>query len=233
MQPESNTTEVVRLEVDASESALRLEPYWKMLLRRLLVIHVGFLIMSFGFVGIVKAGMGASPWDVFHVGLTLHTPLTFGQAQQVAGVFILILSCWMARSWPTLGCVLNIVFVGFYCDLIYGIVPSPQVWYWQLTQFLLSILIAGFGVGFYVAARLGAGPRDWLMLSLSQKTGLQIKWVRTMIEVVAVGLGLLLSGPFAIGTILFSFLIGHPTQWGIHWAERTFTSFVERRELSK
>ncbi|HEU4962788.1 MAG TPA: YitT family protein, partial [Bacilli bacterium] len=120
-----------------------------------------------------------------------------------------------------------------YCDWIFDFVPAPQEWYWQVLEFIIGILIAGLGVGFYVAARLGAGPRDWLMLSLSQRTGWQVKWVRTIIEVVAVILGLLLHGPFAVGTILFSFLIGHPTQWGIRWGERLFAPFVERRDVAK
>ncbi|HEU4964002.1 MAG TPA: hypothetical protein VFV52_09140, partial [Bacilli bacterium] len=117
MQLESNTTQdvVPSVKPEASQQ----EAYWKVLLRRLLVIHLGFLIMSFGFVAIVRADLGASPWDVFHMGLTHYTPLSFGQAQQVAGVFILIASCWMARSWPTLGCILNIIFVGLYCDWIF------------------------------------------------------------------------------------------------------------------
>lgn len=207
------------------------EASWKFHLRRMIMLNIGFLVMCIGFVSIVRAGLGTSPWDVFHMALTLHTPLTFGTAQQVSGIFLLVLACWLARSRPTLGCLLNIALVGLYCDLMFNLIPAPSVWWQQWPQFLLGLLFTGYGVGIYIACKLGAGPRDWLMLSLHQRTGIAIRWVRTMIEVAVVLVGILLGGPFGIGTVLFSLLIGHPTEWGIKWAERVVGPYVERREV--
>jgi uncharacterized membrane protein YczE len=219
----------VQLETNTN-GRVPMESAWKWHVRRLLMINIGFLVMSAGFVLVVRAGLGTSPWDVFHMALTLHTPLTYGTAQQVSGIFLLILACWLERSFPTLGCLLNIALVGLYCDLIYDFIPAPDVWWLQWPQFFFGLLVTGCGMGLYIACKLGAGPRDWLMLTLHQRTGIAIRWVRTMIEVTVVLIGMLLSGPFGIGTILFSLLIGHPTEWGIKWAERAVGPFVERRE---
>lgn len=101
----------------------------------------------------------------------------------------------------------------------------------KIPLFFFGLILCGYGVGIYISSRLGAGPRDWLMLSLHQKTGLAIRWVRTLIEISAVLFGILLGGPFSVGTILFSLLIGHPTEWGIKWAGRVLSPFVERREI--
>jgi uncharacterized membrane protein YczE len=209
-----------------------LEPEWKLFLRRLLIMNIGLLVMSFGMVLTIEADMGASPWDVLHLGVTLHLPISFGTASQLVGLVVLIAACWMAKRVPTIGCLINIAMVGLYCDMLFGLVPQPEFWLWKLVEFMVGVAICGFGAGAYISSKLGAGPRDWLMLSIHQKTGWSIKWVRTGIEVSAVVLGILLGGPFSIGTILFSLTVGHPTEWGLKWSERIVRSFVERRVVA-
>lgn len=212
-------------------SAKRQEPHWQFFLRKLLLMNVGLAILSAAIVGTYKANIGASPWDVLHIGLTLHTSLSFGQASQTVGFAVLVFACWMGRKWwPPIGCLINIMMIGFYCDWLSPLIPSQEHWYWGLLQFVVAIVVMGYGVGIYIASDLGAGPRDWLMLSIHQKTGLAIRWVRTLIEVSAILIGVLLGGPFSVGTILFSLLIGHPTEWGLKWATRVFHPYVQRRE---
>lgn len=228
MQLETNNTGKLSPVV---ASTPQFEPYWKMFLRRLLVMHIGLFVMSVGFLGIVRSNMGASPWDVLHVALTHHFPLSLGVVTQLTGLVILLFACLLARSLPTIGCVINIVMCGVFVDLLYDHTPSPDPYWLRGLQFGVSMLVAGWGVGIYIASRLGAGPRDWLMLSIHQKTGVAIRWVRTILEVSAVTAGIILGGPFAVGTIIFSLTFGHPCEWGIKWAERTLSRYVERREV--
>lgn len=227
MQVQSNTNEQTAPVLVGG----RQESYWKLFLRQLLIMNIGLFVMAIGIVFTIQANMGASPWDVLHIGLTYHLPLTFGLASQGVGLVVLIFSCWMAKRWPTIGTLINIVMVGFYADVIFPFVTSPESWWIRVPLFFIGLLFCGYGAGIYISSRLGAGPRDWLMLSLHQKTGLAIRWVRTLIELSAVLVGILLGGPFSVGTILFSLLIGHPTEWGIKWADRVFSPFVERREI--
>lgn len=228
MQSETHTSKQNVAEL--SFSTKKQEPYWQMFLRRLLIMNIGLLVMAFGVRGVISANLGASPWDVLHIGVTLHTPLTFGEANQLVGLPMLVIACWMAKSWPKIGTLINILMLGPYCDWIKPLIPAPEHWYTMALQFAVAVVVMGYGVGIYIASQLGAGPRDWLMLSIHQKTGWSIRWVRTLIEVSAVIVGILLGGPFSIGTILFSLLIGHPTEWGLKWATRVFQPFVKRRE---
>ncbi|MGZ4111969.1 MAG: YczE/YyaS/YitT family protein [Tumebacillaceae bacterium] len=225
MQIQTNTKRAQATSVHS-----QLEPYWPWFLRRFLIMTVGLFVLAVGIVLIVRAKMGASPWDVLHVGLTYHVPISFGVAQEVVGLLLLTITCLFAKRWPTWGTFYNIIMVGQFCDWIYNLVPSPDLWIWKGVQFAIGLLLCGYGVGIYISSNLGAGPRDWLMLLLHEKTGLQIRWVRTMLEVCVVVIGIMLGGPFSFGTILFSLLVGHPTDWGIKWARRVFRSFVERRE---
>ena len=229
MHIETNTNNAGMLH---PQQETRFEPEWRLFLRKLLIMNIGLMVMSFGIIGTVRANIGASPWDVLHIGLTYHLPISFGLSSQLVGLFVLIFACWMAKRVPTLGCLINIVMVGFYCDWIYNLVPSPDLYVWRVVQFMVGVAVCGYGAGLYISSRLGAGPRDWLMLSVSQKTGIEVRWIRTMLEVSALLAGILLGGPFSVGTILFSLTVGHSTQWGIKWAEKLVRPFVERREIS-
>jgi uncharacterized membrane protein YczE len=206
------------------------EAYWRWFLRRFLVMTVGLFVLAVGIVSTVRANIGASPWDVLHIGLTRHIPISFGVAQEVVGLTLLTITCLSIKRWPTFGTFYNIIMVGLFCDWIYHFVPAPQGWILRSLEFAIGLLLCGYGVGIYISSNLGAGPRDWLMLLLHEKTGLRVRWVRTILEVSVVVIGILLGGPFSVGTILFSLLVGHPTDWGIKWARRVFRSFVERRE---
>src|SRR3712207_7952581 len=42
---------------------------------------------------------------------------------------------------------------------------------WGLLYFIPAVLLCGLATGFYIGAGLGKGPRDGLMVGLSQRTG--------------------------------------------------------------
>ncbi len=79
----------------------------------------------------------------------------------------------------------------------------------------------GLGSGLYLGARLGAGPRDAVMLVGAERTRFRVGVVRAALEICAVGAGFALGGTVGIGTLAFALLIG-PTVEGSFWLlERT------------
>lgn len=58
----------------------------------------------------------------------------------------------------------------------------------------------------YVAAGIGAGPRDGFMLSISDKTKLSVSQARIIVESIVLIIGLLLGGPVFIATFLYTFI---------------------------
>ncbi|BCJ86304.1 YczE/YyaS/YitT family protein [Effusibacillus dendaii] len=200
--------------------------------RRLAVFLVGIWIMSYGIVCVVKAHLGAAPWDVLHLGIALHTGLSFGRVQQMAGLVILLTACLILKKWPSFGSIANMVLVGEFCDWIirWQLVPEWQHLAARIGLFVVGIAVWGFGTGIYIESRLGAGPRDWLMLALHQTTGWAIRWVRTFLEIFAVAVGFALGGPFSAGTIVFSLSIGHSTEYGLRVAAKLCNRFVKGGE---
>ncbi len=64
-----------------------------------------------------------------------------------------------------------------------NILPNASDYLWiNLLVLFSGIAITGIGGGMYVAAGIGAGPRDGFMLTISDKTGISISRARIIVE---------------------------------------------------
>lgn len=177
-----------------------------------LQIMVGLFLFATGIVSILKANLGMGPWDVFHVGITHHVPLTLGRINQIVGFTIIIVSMLLG-IYPGLGTILNMIFIGLFIDVINPYVPFMDTLLSQAALLVCSILLIGIASGLYINANLGAGPRDSLMLGLSRKTGKSIRVVRSAMEITVVVVGFFLGGPVGVGTVAFAFGVGPSVQF--------------------
>jgi uncharacterized membrane protein YczE len=98
--------------------------------------------------------------------------------------------------------------IGLLIDYFTSIIPEPQSLIVSTITFISGVLIIGYGIGIYVSAGLGAGPRDTLTMLISEKTGMNVKRVRNMIEISVLFIGWLLGGPIGIGTIIIALFTG-------------------------
>jgi len=186
---------------------------WADFLRRLPGLFVGLFFFALGIVMTLYADLGMAPWSVLQVGLTRYTPLTFGQVSQVVGLAVLVLG-WVLGFPPGLGTVMNMYFIGYFIDLImaWGLIPTPRSLTGQLALLTGGILVLGAASFMYLNPRLGAGPRDGLMMGLVQRLGRPVYQVRGAIEVTVLVLGYLLGGPVGVGTLITAFTTGYAVQ---------------------
>ncbi|WP_044640770.1 YczE/YyaS/YitT family protein [Risungbinella massiliensis] len=192
----------------------------------------GLWICSTAIVISVKADFGVPSWDVLHIGLTNYTPLTAGTWNIILGILIVLSTCLYSRRLPKWGTLLNMILIGVFFDLItfLDFIPDPPNLAMKGVWFLFSIVLLALGNTMYIVAQYGAGPRDGLMLILTERTGASIRKVRTYIEISAVVLGALLGGPVHIGTILFSFTIGPIIQFFLPRCEKVLDSLLVAKE---
>lgn len=166
----------------------------------------------------VRSGLGLGPWDAFHVGLSRLTGITIGQASVVAGIAVLVTSMAMGVR-PRIGTFANLVLLGTAVDVALPLVPHaaslPGAPAWSAAYFGVGILGGGLGTGMYIAAAFGAGPRDGLMVALSDRLRWPVRRVRTLLEASVLAAGWLMGGPLGVGTIAFVVGIGPATQWGM------------------
>jgi len=162
---------------------------------------------------ILYADLGMSPWGVFQVGLMNSVGLTFGQASQVVGLGVLVLG-WLLGFPPGFGTVMNMYFIGYFIDRIieWGIVPRFNNLGMQLVLLVGGMAMIGVASYFYLRPKLGAGPRDGLMIGLVQKLDRPVGQVRGGIEVTVTVLGYLMGGPIGLGTVITALSIGYFVQ---------------------
>jgi uncharacterized membrane protein YczE len=185
---------------------------------------VGLFLFASGIVLLLESELGLSPWDVLNQGVSEHTSLSFGTANIVIALFVLVLAWALgARIGP--GTVANAVLIGLMVDglLAIGAVDdlSESPLAARVVFMVVGILIIGIGSGFYIGAGKGAGPRDSLMLVAAQRSGRRIGVTRVAIEVVVTMIGFALGGTVGIGTVAFAFGIGPAVELAFWLLERS------------
>ena len=181
--------------------------------------RLALLLLGLGLYGLslrlmIDAGVGVAPWDVLHTGLAGRLPLTVGQAGILMGVLVVTVSWLLLRQPIGLGTVLNTLLVGLFLDL-FDFLPQPSRLGLRWAELLGGTLLLGLATGTYVAAGMGAGPRDGLVMGLARLSGLPVAAVRVSIELGVLGLGWLLGGQVGLGTAAFAVLSGPAMGWGL------------------
>ncbi|MDN7241862.1 YitT family protein [Planococcus sp. N028] len=190
----------------------------------------GLIVMALGFTLTIKGNkLGIGPWDVLHVGLFLNFGLTIGTWAIIAGFVIIVVTALLTRRIPQIGTFLNMLLVGVFIDIFNFLIPDIETLLGQIIIFTLGIILSGIGIGFYVAPKIGAGPRDSLMLFFVEKTGLSISIVRASLEVSVALVGWMLGGPVGIGTIAVALITGRIVQFSLPWFEKALKKIIEKK----
>jgi uncharacterized membrane protein YczE len=174
--------------------------------RRGAQLLAGLALYGFSDALMVEAGLGLSPWEVLHQGLSESGPLTIGQWTIAVGLVVL-LAWFPLRQRPGLGTVANVVVIGLVLDACLAVLPAPEGLGVRGGWMVAGLLLNGVATAVYIGAGLGPGPRDGLMTGLAAR-GHSVGAVRTGIEVGVLVVGFLLGGTVGLGTALYAFGIG-------------------------
>src|SRR6476646_7795061 len=194
------------------------------LVARLAWLVVGLFLFSCGIVFFLASRLGLPPWDVLHQGIAKHTPLSFGAANEVVGVMVLVLA-WSLGARIGVGTAANALLIGLFVVLLQPVVATDVIAGIALPGriALLAVGLVLFGVGsaLYIGAARGAGPRDSLMLVGARRTGFRLGWVRALIESTVLLAGFALGGHVGVGTVVFAALIGPAVETSFWLFSRT------------
>lgn len=189
---------------------------WQTLPHDFVRLECGLALLGAGIAILIQSGFGTSPWAVFEVGLTRLLPLSIGTVIMLDGVWVLATAIALKEKvgWGT---VVNVLSVGPWTDLVKWLVPSiggavTELIWLRLLYFGLGLLGMGLGTALYISVQAGAGPRDSLTLALHRTFGWSVRRARSTMDIIVALIGILLSGPFGAGTILFALLFGPTLQ---------------------
>jgi len=169
-------------------------------------LFTGIVVLSFGVTLIIQARLGVSPYDVLHQGLAKVTGVSFGVVVVALGLLILLAWIPLGQRFGV-GTVINTLTVGFIVDAGLQVIGAPDELVLRWPMLFVGIVVTALGMGLYIGAGLGPGPRDGLMTGISAK-GYPLWLVRTLLELAALAIGWALGGDVGIGTVLFAFGIG-------------------------
>jgi len=176
------------------------------LLTRLGLLLVGLALYGVSTALIVRAGLGAVPWDVLHQGLSRTVGLEIGTWSIIIGALLLV--AWIPlRQRAGLGTLANVILVGLAVNATLAVVPPLHGWVMPIGALVLGVVLNGVATGAYIGAGMGPGPRDGLSTAIAAR-GHSLRLVRTIVEVTVVVLGVLLGGQFGVGTVLYALAIG-------------------------
>ncbi|WHY58675.1 YczE/YyaS/YitT family protein [Peribacillus simplex] len=203
---------------------------------RLLRYFIFFLGLTFFGLGNAIAvnvqSLGLHPWEVLNVALFQRFGFTIGTWSVMCGLVLVVITFVVDRKYISIGTFLNALSIGPIMDffLHLNILPheTDQLWL-NLLILLMGIIISGIGGGIYVAAGIGAGPRDGFMLSVSEKTGLSVSRARIFVESLILIFGFTLGGPVFIMTFAYTFIQSPIFQFSMKLM-RSYIASLERKQ---
>jgi len=176
--------------------------------RRVTQLFAGLVLYGISMAFMVESDLGLNPWDVFHQGVSKATGISFGWVVLLTGIPVLLV--WIPlRQRPGFGTIANLVVIGFAADGALAVLAPGGSMAMRITYLVVGIALNGVATAMYIGARFGPGPRDGLMTGIVNRwPRLSIRVVRTSIEVLVLGVGVLLGGTIGFGTVAYALGIG-------------------------
>ena len=189
-------------------------------LKNLPILFLGLAIFGVGDALLIQSTIGNSPWSVFAQGLSLRTPLSVGEATAITSIGVLLL--WIPlRERPGFGTLANIAVIAIFIQIGVDHIPEVEMNFpLQILYVLIGIGFVGLGSALYITCGLGPGPRDGLMTSIHNRTGIRIARVRLGIEVTILIIGALLGGSVGLGTAMFALFIGNSIATNLNFVSK-------------
>ncbi len=177
------------------------------ILLNMLLAAVSLFVNGFGVYLTIRADLGAAPWDVLNLGLSGSLGILYGNASVAVSLTILVIDVLLGEPIG-IAMFIDAVTVGKavdFFDHIRAVPPCTSLWTGIPVMFAGLVIIA-FTQYTYMAAALGCGPRDTLLVGLAKRVKrVPIGAVSILLLTAATVVGALLGGPVGIGTLICAF----------------------------
>ena len=176
----------------------------------MLIAAVSLFLNGFGVYLTIQANIGAGPWDVLNLGLSKTLGILYGTASVCVSFGILALDA-LLREPIGLAMFIDAVVVGKAVDFFnrLNLVPPCRSPWLGVPVMLAGLVVMAYTQYAYMAAALGCGPRDTLLVALAKRLKkLPIGAVSIGLLSLATLTGALLGGPVGLGTLICAFGTG-------------------------
>ena len=186
------------------------------LIMRILSYPIGLIIKSLGITLLIGSHLGTDAWNGLYVGMSNQFGWTVGTWVIMVGMLIILLNAYLKKQKPELFSLLTVLILGVCIDFWLNILSFyPVNRFEQMLTFWSGLLCTCFGIAVYVQGQFALTPCDDLMYILCQRFGLSLSVSKTITDGCALVVALMLKGPIALGTIIYTFLSGPLIQFFI------------------
>ena len=197
-----------------------------------MLLAAGSLFVNgFGIYLTIQANLGAAPWDVLNLGISKTLGILYGNASVAVSLTILTIDILMKEP-VGIAMFIDAVVVGKSVDFFNWLHPVPKCTslVTGVPVMLLGLVILAYTQYTYMAAALGCGPRDTLLVGLAKRVRrVPIGAVSIALLSSATLIGWLLGGPVGIGTLICAFAAGPIMQLAFRTVRFDATSIRHQR----
>ena len=182
----------------------------KSILLNMLLAAASLFVNGFGIYLTIQANLGAAPWDVLNLGLARSTGILYGSASIAVSFTILFIDI-LLREPIGIAMFIDALVVGKAVDFFNWLHPVPvcNSLLTGVPVMICGLIVLAYTQFGYMAASLGCGPRDTLLVGLSKRVQrIPIGAVSIALLSAATAIGWLLGGPVGIGTLICAFCTG-------------------------
>lgn len=162
---------------------------------------LGSTMIGLGVTLFVRADLGVPAYDVMLTAIRDHLGLSLGQAGWLFTGFMFTVAAALGQR-PRPSALFYTVSNGIAVDTFMRLIREPEIFAVRLTFIGLGILIIAAAIALVLHAGFGGGSLELLMKAAGER-GIDPFRVRTVLEVLIVGTGLLLGGDFGPATVVF------------------------------
>ncbi len=192
---------------------------------------LALVLMNFGIACYYQCGLGTDPFSVFVDGEHSLFGMTYGQVTNINNVFLFAFMLVFARKYIHVGSVVGALVSGTLIDLFNLLIstcfPCKNL-AGQAAMLAVGLVIFAAAVGLYIIAQLGVSALEAIPLWLSEKTEINLRWLRVAEDVTFMGIGIVLGSiagravfgdMIGIGTIAGAFGTGPVMKWFLNAAD--------------
>ena len=187
---------------------------WDLAPKRVAILFLGLTFFGFGDALLVNSLTGNAPWSVLAQGLSFKLGINMGTATFLISAVVLFF-WWPLGERPGFGTLSNILVIAIAIQFGVSYFPEAESFAIGICYDFLGVALVGIGSALYITCGLGPGPRDGLMTSLHNLTGVRVGRIRLAIESCAFLCGWALGGRIGVGTAIFALFIGQSVAVGL------------------
>ncbi|MGH4051598.1 MAG: YczE/YyaS/YitT family protein [Clostridium sp.] len=203
------------------------------LIKRIILFFIGMSIIQIGVALFLKTNIGSDPFTIFTQGLAFSLNRTPGNANMIILFILFCIILLVERKRIKIGTIICVVGVGPIIDL--GVkavsffpIESLNIGI-KILLVILGCILISIGFSILAASNLGVAPNDIIPFIIKDKTNLQYRWIRMVLDISFVIMGFALGGVFGIGTIIPALLIGPFIQFCIPYGEKFVNSIINNQ----